>query len=195
MSERRHCAYLSLGSNIRPEQNLPAAVRELARYGHIVAASRVWESAPVGFVEQPNFLNAAVLLDTPLSARDLREAAIAQIERKLERARDPANPNAPRTIDIDIVLFDRDVLTVGRRRIPDPELLERAFVAVPLAELDPDYVHPEVERSLDEIARELEALQPHMLPRPDVDLKKGVRNLFRPFSVRSIESGHPPVSE
>jgi len=164
-------AYLSLGSNIDPERNLPAAARELAQYGKIVAVSGVWESRPVGFADQANFLNAAVLLATPLSPHDLKSKAIAEIEARFGRIRDPENVNAPRTIDIDVALFNRDILTIGQRTIPDPDILTRAFVAVPLAELDGDYVHPQDGRTLGTIAAGIKQDQPTLLIRPDVQLR------------------------
>src|SRR5512146_3060036 len=136
-SEGANRAYLSLGSNIAHEFNLPAAVMRLTAFGRIVAVSSVWESRPVGFADQPDYLNAAVLLETPLSAQELRDMAIVAIEAALGRVRSE-NKNASRTIDIDIMLFNRDIFRVGRRRIPDPEVLERPFVAIPLAEIDPD---------------------------------------------------------
>jgi 2-amino-4-hydroxy-6-hydroxymethyldihydropteridine diphosphokinase len=163
-------ACLLLGSNIEPERNLPAAVRELRRYGRVAAVSRVWQSPPAGFVEQADFLNAAVLLETPLSAGELRTTAIAAIERALGRVRDPRNPDAPRTIDIDVVLFNRDVLEIGDRRIPDPDVLRRPFVTIPLAELDPDYVHPENGRTLRDIAGRFDPAACGMKLRPEVSL-------------------------
>jgi 2-amino-4-hydroxy-6-hydroxymethyldihydropteridine diphosphokinase len=169
-------AYLALGSNIDPEHNLPAAVRLLGEHGEVQRVSRVWESPPVGFAEQPNFLNAAVLLLTDLSARDLRLKAIAGIERRLGRTRDPGNRNAPRTIDIDIALFNQDVLDIDHRHIPDPDLLERDFVAVPVAELAPDYVHPETKQTLSSIAGAFRAGAPagSLEERPDVLLTRCV---------------------
>jgi len=164
-------AYLSLGSNVEPEHNLPAAVARLARFGHVRAVSTVWESAPVGLVDQPNFLNAAVLLETEFSAQALREQAIAEIEAALGRVR-TENKNAPRTIDIDIMLFNRDVLQVGRRHIPDPEILERPFVAIPLAEIAPDYIHPETGQTLQQIARPM--WWDGITRRPDVIMRSGV---------------------
>jgi len=163
-------AYLSLGSNIDPEVHLPAAVRELSHYGRVVRTSRVWQTPPVGFAGQSDYLNAAVLLETPLSPADLRDNAIDAIERRLGRVRDPQNVNAPRTIDIDIVLYNRDVIVVGNRRIPHPDLLTRAFVAIPVAELDPEARHPETGQTLAEIAAALRAGVPEMHPRPDVQL-------------------------
>jgi 2-amino-4-hydroxy-6-hydroxymethyldihydropteridine diphosphokinase len=147
-----HRAYLALGSNIAPEFNLPNAAERLADYGIIIGVSAVWESRPVGETNQANFLNAAVLLETPLSAAELKRVAIAGIEQSLGRVRDPQNKNAARTIDIDIALFNQDVLHVGGNRIPDPEILTRPFLAVPLAELHPEYVHPTDGRTLRAIA-------------------------------------------
>lgn len=163
--------FLSLGSNIEPEKNLPAAVRELQRYGKVLAVSQVWQSAPVGYAEQADFLNAAVLLETLLSAAELRNVAIPEIEAKLHRVRDPNNKNAPRTIDLDISLYGREVIEVVGRRIPDPDILSRVFVAVPLAELDPEYVHPETGTTLCEVAAGLEAATRGMKLRSDVPLR------------------------
>lgn len=163
-------AYLSLGSNIRPEHNLPAAVHELSRFGTVVAASRVWESAPLGYAAQPNFLNAAVLLATDLSADDLYRRAISEVETHLGRQRDPDNPNGPRTIDIDVALFNHEILSVEHRHIPDPDICERAFLAVVLAELCPGYRHPETKQTLQEIADSLTALNFALQLRGDVAL-------------------------
>lgn len=168
-TEKLNRAYLSLGSNIEAERHLPAAVAQLARFGRVKATSTVWQSAPVGFIHQPPFLNAAVLLETPLSAQVLRKQAIAQIEENLGRVR-TENKNAPRTIDIDIMLFNDDVLSIGHRRIPDPEVLERPFVAIPLAEIAPDYVHPETGKTLKQIAACLDASAAGMQRRDDVVL-------------------------
>jgi 2-amino-4-hydroxy-6-hydroxymethyldihydropteridine diphosphokinase len=162
-------AYLSLGSNIEPERNLPAAVDRLGRWGRVQAVSTVWESAPLGFADQPNFLNAVVLLETSLSAQALRQEAIASIETALGRVRS-ANKNAPRTIDIDIMLFNHDVLQVGRRRIPSSEVLERPFVAIPLAEVAPDYIHPEIGQPLRQIAGRFDTAAAGMRRRDDVTL-------------------------
>jgi 2-amino-4-hydroxy-6-hydroxymethyldihydropteridine diphosphokinase len=171
MSEitRTNMAYLSLGSNIEPEHNLPEAVAQLAHFGHVKAASSVWQTAPVGFSGQPDFLNAAVLLETKLSAKTLRQQVITQIENSLGRMR-TENKNGPRSIDIDIMLFNHDVLSIGQRCIPDPELLERSFVAIPMAEIAPDYVHPEENATLAEIARRFNPATEAIKRRDDVEL-------------------------
>lgn len=115
-------AYLLLGSNIEPEKNLPKAVKLLSQYGHIKNVSSVWQSAAAGFAEQPDFLNAAILLETDLEPTALRRQAIRTVEDSLDRIR-TENKNGPRTIDIDIILFNHDVLNLGTRHIPDPDLL------------------------------------------------------------------------
>jgi len=163
-------AYLLLGSNIDPEMHLPAAVRALSEFGRIAAVSSVWESAAVGDPAQPSFLNAAVLLETPLSAAALRTGPIAEIERRRHRVRDPQNVNAARTLDIDIVLFNQDVGEFGPVRVPDPDILRRPFLGMPLAEIAPEYVHPEDGRTLAEIAATFHDLSEALTLRSDVSL-------------------------
>jgi 2-amino-4-hydroxy-6-hydroxymethyldihydropteridine diphosphokinase len=163
-------AYLSLGSNIEPERNLPAAVELLRGYGRVSAVSTVWETPPLGSAEQANFLNAVLLLETELSAQKLREKAIPAIEAELGRVR-TADKNAARTIDLDIMLFNEAGLQLGRRHIPDPEILERPFVAIPLAEIAPGYVHPETGQTLRAIAAQFDPLASGMKKREDVVLR------------------------
>lgn len=150
-------AFLALGSNISPEENLPQAVRLLEESGRILGRSSVWQSKPVGDTNQADFLNAAVLLETELAASEICLEVIPQIERDLYRVRDPQNKNGPRTIDIDLVLFNGEQLRIEHRMIPDPEIPERVFLAVPLAELAPQYCVPGLERDLLHIADELQA--------------------------------------
>ncbi|MCU0522157.1 MAG: 2-amino-4-hydroxy-6-hydroxymethyldihydropteridine diphosphokinase [Anaerolineae bacterium] len=148
--------YISMGSNIDPEKNLRAAVRLLAANDQVevVATSPVYETAPVGKADQADFLNAALLVRTTLGAEALKAGPLHAIEQALGRAR-TADKNAPRTIDLDIALFNYAVLDIGVRHIPDPELVTRAHIAVPLADLAPYYVHPETGETLEEIAARL----------------------------------------
>jgi 2-amino-4-hydroxy-6-hydroxymethyldihydropteridine diphosphokinase len=162
-----HQALLSLGSNMEPEKNLSAAVRELGRYGRVLRVSAVWESPSLGGPAQSDYLNAALWLETSLSARELKETAISAIETGLGRVRGD-DRNAPRTIDIDIMLYDRVQMGIGRRCIPDPEVLERPFVAIPLAEIAPDYIHPETGETLAEIAARFDPKASGMRLRRDV---------------------------
>ncbi|NWF91232.1 MAG: 2-amino-4-hydroxy-6-hydroxymethyldihydropteridine diphosphokinase [Ignavibacteriaceae bacterium] len=160
-------AYLSLGSNINTEANLRAALELLAAQTRLVAVSSVWETRPVGLTEQPNFLNAAAIVETELTAEQLKREVLVAIEQRLGRV-SQADKNAPRPIDLDITLFNREIVELGNRHIPDPEIVERPFVAIPLAEIAPDYKHPELGQTLSEIARNFEAKSEEMYLRPDV---------------------------
>jgi dihydroneopterin aldolase / 2-amino-4-hydroxy-6-hydroxymethyldihydropteridine diphosphokinase len=156
MDAEPHRAFVTLGSNIDPEANLSAAVKLLSERAEIelIAASPVYETAPVGTLDQANFLNAAVLLRTPLSAEALKHEVLAPIEQALGRVR-TTDKNAPRTIDLDVVLYDYAVIFNGERRVPDPDVIMHPHVAVPLADIAPYYVHPESGESLEEIADRL----------------------------------------
>jgi 2-amino-4-hydroxy-6-hydroxymethyldihydropteridine diphosphokinase len=144
--------FLSLGSNIEPARNLIAAVRMLRSLGEVIAISPVYISPPFGTDDpQPDYLNAVLIIDTDREPGDFQEQVVRVIETRLGRERGD-DRFAPRTIDIDILMVDREILEIDHRRIPSPEILERSFVAVPLAEIAPDTVHPEDGRTMAEIA-------------------------------------------
>jgi len=149
--------YLDLGSNLEPEKNIPAAVKLLREVGEIVEVSSVWETESVGY-DGPNFLNVCVLLLTPLEANDIKYEINRPIESQMGRVRGK-DKNAPRQIDIDIVLFDDTP--------HNTQTWEQAFVVVPLAELLPDFVHPVSGEKLSEFARQLQS-QVWMRKRKDV---------------------------
>jgi 2-amino-4-hydroxy-6-hydroxymethyldihydropteridine diphosphokinase len=146
--------FVALGSNIDGERNLREAVRRLALYCRLLAVSPVYETAPIGTTDQPNFLNAAALIETDLTAAELKTQVLQRIEQELGRVR-TADKNAARTIDLDIALFDDQVFQLGQRRIPDPDILKYAHVAVPLADLAPQMRHPETGQTLLDIAQRL----------------------------------------
>ena len=149
-------AYLSLGSSLDKERNLPAGVRLLARHGRVVAVSAVYETDPVGNSGDPTFLTAALILETSLDPLALKETVLRAVENQLGRQR-TADPNAPRTFDADISLFNDQILELGHRHIPDPEILQYAHIAIPLADVAPTYCHPENGKTLAEIAAGLSA--------------------------------------
>lgn len=138
-------AYLSLGSNIQPETHLVKAIEQLKKYGRIEKISSAWESESVG-AEGPNYLNACVLLATSLRQVELKEQALLPIETELGRRRS-ADKFAPRTIDIDIVIFDSQSC--------DDKYWEQAFVVVPLAEIHPEYQNPLTKESMIQTATRL----------------------------------------
>ena len=117
---------------------LKRAVDELAALPEtdVVAVSQVRETAPVGIVDQPRFLNGTVELETALPPHRLLEALLA-IERLLGRDRNGVPPGGPRTIDLDLLLYDRARIDEPGLQIPHPRLHERRFVLEPLADLDP----------------------------------------------------------
>ncbi len=165
-------AYLALGSNIDAENNLPSAAELMFAYGEIADVSQVWESTPVGFVDQDNFLNGVVLLKTICSIQQIRQQLIPEIESKLNRIRDPKNKNAPRTIDVDLVLFNNTIFEEEGFSLPDPDILIRPFLIIPLAEISPHYLHPVLKQTLQSIAEEIEAVENSITLRNDVRLRE-----------------------
>lgn len=156
MSES-HLAYLSLGSNIAPESHLVKALEQLRLYGTIEQISSAWESESVG-ATGPNYLNACLLLITSLREPELKNKVLLPIETSLGRRRSE-NKFAPRTIDIDIIVFDG---------IPcDEKYWEQAFVVVPLSEIYPDFPNPITQERIIETATRLRQ-KIWMEARPDV---------------------------
>jgi 2-amino-4-hydroxy-6-hydroxymethyldihydropteridine diphosphokinase len=115
------------------------AIQRLETLGRIAGVSSLYETEPVGHLEQPPFLNAAVALDTDLAPADLLGRLLG-IECDLGRVR--SFPNAPRTLDLDLLMIDDVILDTANLTLPHPRLHERAFVLVPLAEIAPELVHP-----------------------------------------------------
>ncbi len=150
--------YISLGSNINPEENLVKAVHLLRNYTTVLALSAVYRTAPKGYTEQSHFLNMAVKVHTYRSPVDFKTQVIDRIESELKRVRDPNNKNAPRTIDLDISLWKDEQLDYGDKPwiIPDKDIVRWAHVAVPLADLAPDYIHPTEQTTLANIAQGLD---------------------------------------
>jgi len=140
-----HEAYLNLGSNIEPETNLVKAIGLLYDYGDIRKMSNVWESKSVG-AEAPNFLNACVLFMSIYMQVELKERVIRPIEAQLGRKRSE-NRYAPRTIDIDIVLFDEKPY--------NDKFWNYAFIIVPLAEIYPEYQNPITQENITKTATRL----------------------------------------
>ncbi len=135
MGVSEHQVCLLLGSNIQPERNLPLAIDLLQNHLTVLQISSVWETSPIGS-NGPNFLNAALLAQTGFEQRTLKSQILIPLEAKMGRVRS-ADKNAPRPIDLDIILFDRLIL--------DPTIWLFAHRAVPMAEIQPD-IHSEAGR-------------------------------------------------
>jgi 2-amino-4-hydroxy-6-hydroxymethyldihydropteridine diphosphokinase len=156
-------AFLLLGSNLDPQENLRQAIPRLAQLGRLARLSSVYQSPPSARPEQPDFLNLAALVWTDLPATQLR-AALRQIEAAQGRVRS-ADKHAPRTLDIDLCLLGSLILETPSWRVPDPDLLIQPHVAIPVAELWPDFPHPETGESLRLVAQRLRKSAP-LTPRP-----------------------------
>jgi 2-amino-4-hydroxy-6-hydroxymethyldihydropteridine diphosphokinase len=140
-------AYIGLGANLGDREAMLRRAIELlgAEPGiEVVAVSTLRETDPVGYLDQPRFLNGAVAVETELEPRELLERLLA-VERAL--GRDRSGPRyGPRTIDIDLLLYGDRVVDEPRLTVPHPRLAERAFALEPLAELDPGLVLPDGRR-------------------------------------------------
>jgi len=148
-----HVAYIGLGSNLgNRKENLMKAVEYLRSHGEIEveALSSVYETAPVGVKDQPPFLNMAVKIKTVLEARNLLET-LKRIEERMGRRR--TKRWGPRVIDLDILLFDRKSIRSSCLQVPHPRILERAFVLIPLLEIDPEISLPDGTLLKDAISR------------------------------------------
>jgi 2-amino-4-hydroxy-6-hydroxymethyldihydropteridine diphosphokinase len=154
-------AYIGMGGNLaswagEPEATLATAALWIESMGRVVCRSSLYSTEPVGFADQPRFVNAVVELETELEAGDLLERLLA-IEVEFGRDRAEGFANGPRTLDLDILLFGNLKISEPGLEIPHPRLAERAFVLVPLNEIAPRAVDP---RSGKTVAQLLESLFP-----------------------------------
>jgi 2-amino-4-hydroxy-6-hydroxymethyldihydropteridine diphosphokinase len=142
-------AYLSLGSNIgNRREYLHDAIARLSKVGQMVAVSSLYETEPVDFTDQAWFLNCAVAIQTT-DTPDALMNAVLQIERKIGRVR--TAPKGPRTIDIDVLLYDALIIDTPELTVPHPVMHQRRFVLEPLAEIAPGAVHPILNKTVTEL--------------------------------------------
>lgn len=140
----RAIAAIALGSNLASEfgdrqENLREAVRRLGELGEVKAVSSFHDTEPVGYLDQPRFLNGAMVLETSLAPLDLMRALL-EIERAMGRERVIAK--GPRVIDLDLLLYGNRVMSTAELTLPHPEMQERRFVLEPLNEVAGEWVHP-----------------------------------------------------
>lgn len=136
-------AFVALGSNLQhPQQQLTTALREIAELPHstLVRQSSFYRTAPVGYDKQPDFINAVAEVETTLQPLELLHA-ILQIENRHGRER--PFPNAPRILDLDLLLYNNTVMDTPELTLPHPRMHERGFVLLPLAEIAPELTLPE----------------------------------------------------
>ncbi|MBK9730501.1 MAG: 2-amino-4-hydroxy-6-hydroxymethyldihydropteridine diphosphokinase [Chitinophagaceae bacterium] len=147
-----HTAYLLLGSNVGDRNHhLQHAIEKISdQAGAIIKMSSVYETQPWGVTQQDDYLNLAVQTETRLSALEL-----FKILQQIEASEGRVNPikNTPRTLDIDILFFDDTVIDEGSLIIPHPRLHLRRFVLEPLSEIAPFFVHPTLNKSVEELLK------------------------------------------
>ena len=154
-------AAIALGSNLTsqwgaPNAALHEALKRLGALGRIEAVSSFYETAPVGYTDQPNFVNAAMLLQTELDPPELMAALLA-IERAMGRNRSTAPATGPRIIDLDLLLMGDAILNTPELTLPHPAMANRRFVLKPLDEIAPTLTDPRTGLTIAEMLANLPA--------------------------------------
>jgi len=188
--------FLALGTNIgEREQNLTEAAERLGKAVMIEQSSPLYETEPWGVTDQPSFLNQVVVGRTMLTPHSLL-VFIKRIEGEMGRDRG-ANRWGPRLIDIDIVFYDDVVLKSSELTIPHPRLEGRAFVLAPLADLDPDYVHPVLEVTVSELLMQCDlSTVTRVTEEIDlIDVGNGGIEVAEVAIEETVQPAPPPVTE
>src|SRR5215218_5444340 len=148
-SGRMTVAAIGLGANLGDRlATLQAAIERIRDLGTVIKISSVYETDPVGYLDQPAFYNLVLLLETNLTPEAVMKELLA-IEADLGRVRTFAN--APRAIDLDLLLYGNEVRETPSLTLPHPRMHERAFVLVPLAEIAPNMIHPRLKMTVAEL--------------------------------------------
>jgi 2-amino-4-hydroxy-6-hydroxymethyldihydropteridine diphosphokinase len=156
---RMRTAYIGMGANLPskagpPEATLAAAASRLESLGRVFCRSSLYSTAPIGFAAQPRFINAVIALETDLTPRQLLDGLLA-IEQDFGRNRMAGFENGPRTLDLDILLFDDLKISEPGLDIPHPRLHERPFVLIPLNEIAPQLSHPRSGKTVSQLLQSL----------------------------------------
>jgi 2-amino-4-hydroxy-6-hydroxymethyldihydropteridine diphosphokinase len=144
-------AFISVGSNINPTENVREAVRQLSLHVHIIGISTVYLTEPVGRPGQPPYYNCVLEVETETPPIELKTQVLRTIEAQLGRERS-VDKYAPRTIDLDLILYDDLMIETENLTLPDPDLVRRPFLAIPLCELAPELTLPGSNRRVLEVA-------------------------------------------
>lgn len=166
-------AYIGIGSNVDPEASIGRALELVAQEVRLLGVSTFYRCQALGRPDQPEFLNGACRIATSLAPRPLKFDVLRGVERRLGRERS-ADKYAPRTIDLDILLYGNVTCDEDDLHIPDPEIRTRPFVAVPLLELAPDAVLPDTGERL----ADLPAARQGSRLRPDLPFTEHMRERY-----------------
>jgi 2-amino-4-hydroxy-6-hydroxymethyldihydropteridine diphosphokinase len=152
-------AAIALGSNLASpfgdrEANLRAAIDRISALGKITAVSSLHDTEPVGYLDQPRFLNGALLLETDLAPLDLLRSLLG-IELAMGRRRDLVAAKGPRVIDLDLLFYSDTTMSTPELTLPHPAMPDRRFVLEPLAEIAPNWLHPATRRTVAEMLSSL----------------------------------------
>jgi 2-amino-4-hydroxy-6-hydroxymethyldihydropteridine diphosphokinase len=147
-------AFIGIGSNIEPAENVRAAIRSLARQTYLSGISMVYLTDALGHPEQPPYYNCVVEIETEAPPAKIKYGILRRIENNLGRKR-TEDKYAPRTIDLDLIAYGNLTMDAEGIKLPDPEILERPFLAIPLFELAPDMVLAGYGMRISEIAAKL----------------------------------------
>jgi len=141
--------YIALGSNLgNREKQLEESLQEISELGKITAKSRIYETEPIGYKEQDKFLNMVIELSTKQTPTELI-VKLQEIEHKMGRKREIEN--GPRTIDLDILLYNQESIDTQYLKIPHPRMHKRKFVLEPLNEIAPNANHPVLNKSVNQL--------------------------------------------
>jgi 2-amino-4-hydroxy-6-hydroxymethyldihydropteridine diphosphokinase len=166
-----HRAFIAVGSNLQPEENIRQALRELAKSVRIAAVSTVYLTEPLLKREQPSYYNGVIEVTTDIPPRNLKFDVLHAVEASLGRKR-VEDKYASRTIDLDLILYDDLAIASDDLTLPDPDIVTRAFIAWPLFEIAPDFTLPGDGRGLREVVEKLDRVNMMPLEKYTASLKK-----------------------
>lgn len=158
-----HIAFIGIGSNLGDSHdNIKQALKLInTKNSYVLKTSQIYETSPISNIPQNNYLNCVAQIKTLLTPTQLMQFLLG-IEQELKRVR--TVKNAPRTIDLDILLFNNCVFDTELVTIPHPRMHERLFVLIPLCELAPDYVHPILNQTIYNLSKQLQKTQQLLKP-------------------------------
>ena len=156
-------AFIGIGSNIDPKSNIEKAIHLLTKELRITGLSAFYETQAIDSPGAPAFINGVLRIETDMPPNELKHSVLRRIEEKLGRVRS-LDKNAPRTIDLDILVYGDLVIEMEDLRVPDPEIHDRPFLAFPIFELDPDLVIPGTNEPIRKIVAKMGNLRDRLKP-------------------------------